>query len=55
MAEPLTVKHVYELLRKYLNQLSDIGACKELLDCVAFVAASSREGLSLIFEIPCWV
>ena len=34
MAEPLTVKHVYELLGKYLNQRSDIGACKGLLDCV---------------------
>lgn len=34
MAEPLTVKHVYELLGKYLNQRPDIGACKGLLDCV---------------------
>jgi len=34
MAESLTVKHVYELLGKHLNQRSDIGACKRLLDCV---------------------
>jgi hypothetical protein len=34
MAEPLTVKYVYELLGKYLNQRSDIGTCKGLLDCV---------------------
>jgi hypothetical protein len=34
MAEPLTVKHIYELLGKYLNQRSDIGVCKGLLDCV---------------------
>jgi hypothetical protein len=34
MAEPLTVKHVHELLGKYLNQRSDLGACKGLLDCV---------------------
>ena len=34
MAEPLTVKHVYELLGKYLNQRSEIGAYKGLLDCV---------------------
>ena len=35
VAEPLTVKHVYELLGKYLNQRRpDVGACKGLLDCV---------------------
>jgi len=34
MAESLTVKHVYELLGKHLNQRPDIGACKGLLDCV---------------------
>jgi hypothetical protein len=34
MAEPLTVKHIYELLGNYLNQRSDIGVCKGLLGCV---------------------
>lgn len=34
MAESLTVKHVYEVLGKHLNQRPDIGACKGLLDCV---------------------
>jgi hypothetical protein len=34
MAEPLTVKHIYELLGKYLGQRSDIGACRGLIDCV---------------------
>ncbi len=34
MAESLTVKHVYELLGKHLNQRPDIGACKGLFDCV---------------------
>jgi hypothetical protein len=34
MAEPLKVKHVYELLGKYLSERSDIGACRGLLDCV---------------------
>ena len=34
MVEPLTVKHVYELLRKYLSGRSDIGTSNGLLDCV---------------------
>jgi hypothetical protein len=34
MVEPLTVKHVYELLRKYLSERSDIGASNGLLDRV---------------------
>jgi hypothetical protein len=34
MAKPLKVKHVYELLGKYLSERSDIGACRGLLDCV---------------------
>lgn len=34
MAKPLTVKHVYELLGKYLSERSDIGASKGILDCV---------------------
>jgi len=34
MVEPLTVKHVYELLRKYLSERSDIGTSNGLLDCV---------------------
>ena len=34
MAGSLTVKHVYELLGKHLNQRPDIGACNGLLDCV---------------------
>jgi hypothetical protein len=34
MVESLSVKHVYELLGKYLSERSDIGACKGLVDCV---------------------
>jgi hypothetical protein len=34
MVEPLTVKHVYELLRKCLSERSDIGASNGLLDRV---------------------
>ncbi len=34
MAKPLKVKHVCELLGKYLSERSDIGVCRGLLDCV---------------------
>lgn len=34
MAKPLMVKHVHDLLGKYLSERPDIGACKGLLDRV---------------------
>jgi hypothetical protein len=32
MAEPLTVKPVYEMLREYLRQRTDLGVGKAILD-----------------------
>jgi hypothetical protein len=34
MAEPVTAKQVYDLLRQYARKRSDIGVCKALLNGV---------------------